>query len=318
VRFAGSAGVVTAVNDLSFTVNPGETLSIIGESGCGKSVTGLALLRLLASPAQVSGEVRLEGQELLRLEEWQMRALRGHRIAMVFQDPMSALDPVMTVGDQVTEAIRAHAPISRRAARARAKELFDLVRIPEPQRRLDEYPHRFSGGMRQRVVIAMALASQPVVLVADEPTTALDVTIQAQILKLLTDLQREFGMALILITHDLGVVAETAHRVLVMYAGRKVEERPFHDLFAEPWHPYTRGLIAARPSAQPSDAQRERLAEIAGTVPPLSAIPPGCPFAPRCPSADAVCRTALPPLRDLGWGEVACHKAQPAVAVAAQ
>lgn len=318
VRFTSSAGVVTAVNDLSFEAHAGETLAIIGEFGCGKSVTALALLRLLAPSAQVGGEVWLDGCDLLKLSEPRMRAMRGNRIGMVFQDPMSALDPVMTVGDQLTEAIRAHAHLARRAARARAAELFDLVRIPEPIHRLDEYPHRFSGGMRQRVVLAMALAGQPAVLVADEPTTALDVTIQAQILKLLSDLQHTLGMALILITHDLGVVAEMADRVLVMYAGRKVEERMFHDLFADPLHPYTRGLIAARPALDATDTGRHRLPEIPGVVPAPSAIPAGCAFAPRCPIAGAECRTDVPMLRDLGGGKVACHRVALHVPMAAQ
>jgi peptide/nickel transport system ATP-binding protein len=318
VRFPSSAGEVTAVNDLSFQAHAGETLAIIGESGCGKSVTGLALLRLLAPAAQVSGQVWLDGQDLLQLDEPRMRSLRGNRIAMVFQDPMSALNPVMTVGEQLTEAIRAHTRLSRAAARTRAAELFDLVRIPEPTHRLDEYPHRFSGGMRQRVVIAMALAGQPSVLVADEPTTALDVTIQAQILKLLTDLQHTLGMALILITHDLGVVAETAHRVLVMYAGRKVEERLFHDLFADPLHPYTRGLIAARPVLKVTDTGRQRLPEIPGVVPALSAIPAGCAFAPRCPIAAVECRAVVPVLRDLDGGKIACHRVVLDVPMAAQ
>jgi peptide/nickel transport system ATP-binding protein len=318
VRFASAGGPLTAVRDLSFQVQAGETLAIIGESGCGKSVTGLSLLRLLPPEAQIGGSIRLEGQDLLRLDGRDMRALRGGRIAMVFQDPMAALNPVMTIGEQMIEAIRAQAPLSRAAARKRAVELLDLVRMPEPASRMSDYPHRFSGGMRQRVVIAMALAGQPALLVADEPTTALDVTIQAQILKLLTGLQRELGMALILITHDLGVVAETADRVLVMYAGRKVEERSFGELFADPLHPYTRGLIAARPAAQPGEALRPRLAEIPGMVPPLSAIPTGCAFAPRCPMADASCRATVPTLQGLGHGQVACHHANGRIPAAAE
>jgi peptide/nickel transport system ATP-binding protein len=317
VRFASAAGALTAVNDLSFTVEAGETLAIIGESGCGKSVTGLALMRLLAPSASIEGQVRFEGRDLLTLDEKRMRGLRGNRIAMVFQDPMSALNPVMTVGDQLTEAIRAHAPISGHAARARAADLFELVRIPEPRHRLAEYPHRFSGGMRQRVMIAMALAGEPALLIADEPTTALDVTIQAQILKLLSELQRALGMALILITHDLGVVAECAHRVLVMYAGRRIEERGFADLFADPWHPYTRGLIAARPNPSAGGAH-QRLSEIPGMVPSLAAVPPGCAFAPRCPIAAQECRSFLPEFRALEHGGVACHKARVRVPVAAQ
>jgi peptide/nickel transport system ATP-binding protein len=310
IRFMTDQGMLTAVDRLSFSVAAGETLAIIGESGCGKTVTGLALMRLLdMPPARTEGCVRLEGRDLLALSEREMRAVRGNRIAMVFQDPMATLDPVMTVGDQLVEAIRAHDAIGARAARTRAAELLDLVRIPDPGHRLAEYPHRLSGGLRQRVVIAMALASKPVLLVADEPTTALDVTIQAQVLRLLADLQHEFGMGLLLITHDLGVVAECAHRVLVMYAGRKVEEQSVFTLFEHPQHPYTQGLIGAKPTLQADAARRRSLREIPGMVPALAALGSGCAFAPRCALADDGCTAQRPDLRRVGAATVACHKA---------
>ncbi|MEH2549815.1 peptide/nickel transport system ATP-binding protein [Bradyrhizobium sp. AZCC 2262] len=306
VRFRTPGGLLTAVDRLSFRVGAGETLAIVGESGCGKSVTAMALLRLLRSPpALVEGNhVLFDGQDLLRLSERALRDIRGNQIAMIFQDPLSALNPVMTVGDQIVEALQRHTGLRRATARTRAVELLDLVRIPEPQRRADDYPHHFSGGMRQRAVIAIALAARPRVLIADEPTTALDVTVQAQILKLLVSLQREFGMALILISHDLGVVAETADRVLVMYAGRKVEERGVLDLFSHPRHPYTRALLRARPTP---GAVREFLDEIPGIVPSLSAMPQGCAFAPRCAFANEACTGAPPPLLPSGdGGAVAC------------
>lgn len=301
----------TVVDRLSFSVEAGETLAIVGESGCGKSITALALMRLVAAPGRVEGGVRLDGTELTGLSERQMRAVRGKRIGIVFQDPMSALNPVLTVGEQIAEAVRAHGGLSARAARERAKELLDLVHIPDPHRRLDDFPHRFSGGMRQRVAIAIAVAANPALLIADEPTTALDVTIQAQILSLLGDLQRELGMALVLITHDLGVVAETADRVLVMYAGRKVEEQAADDLFAHPLHPYTQRLMGAKPQLRLGElAAPERLQEIPGLVPLPGALPPGCAFAPRCARADASCSEAAPALRPHAGGLVACHKAE--------
>ena len=310
VKFPTLAGVVSAVDRLSFSVSAGETLAIVGESGCGKSVTALALLRLLSTSAtQLQGSIKLEGQELTTLPERQMRALRGNRLAIIFQDPMAAFNPVMTIGDQIVEAIREHAPISRRAALARAEELLDLVHLPDPRRRLDEYPHRFSGGMRQRAAIAMALASDPVLLIADEPTTALDVTIQAQILSLLHRLQRDTGMGLVLITHDLGVVAEMADRVLVMYAGRKVEEQNVYGLFDHPLHPYTRRLMGAKPKLAADSAGRPaRLQEIPGLVPSLIQMPPGCAFASRCSMADLSCHTRPPVLLERpGGAAVACH-----------
>jgi peptide/nickel transport system ATP-binding protein len=308
VRFGGS----TVVDRLSFSVAAGETLAVVGESGCGKSITALALMRLVAPPGRVEGNVRLDGLNLTGLSERQMRAVRGDRIGIVFQDPMSALNPVLTVGEQIIEAIRAHGEASAGSARARARELLDLVHIPDARRRLDDYPHRFSGGMRQRVAIAIAIASNPALLIADEPTTALDVTIQAQILSLLGDLQRELGMALILITHDLGVVAETADRVLVMYAGRKVEEQGVEGLFGNPLHPYTQRLMGAKPRLEIGEVSAPpRLQEIPGLVPMPGAIPPGCAFAPRCTLADADCTRAVPELRRLAAASVACRKAEP-------
>jgi peptide/nickel transport system ATP-binding protein len=310
IRFRTDQGRLTAVDGLSFSVLAGETLSIVGESGCGKSVTALALMRLLPSGTEVGGTIRFDGQNTLTLPERQMRELRGNRLSFVSQDPMAALNPVMTVGQQIVEAIRAHERIGRGEAWRRAQELLDLVQIPDARRRLDEYPHRFSGGMRQRVAIAIAIASRPSLLIADEPTTALDVTIQAQILKLLHGLQRELGMALILITHDLGVVAETADRVLVMYAGRQVEHQDVHDLFLQPLHPYTSRLIAAKPRATAGAGGRHRLREISGVVPSLTTKPQGCSFAPRCDFADAVCHSVVPKLQVAHRAAlVSCHKA---------
>jgi peptide/nickel transport system ATP-binding protein len=304
VRFAGG---VTAVNGLAFSVAKGETLAIVGESGCGKTVTALSLLGLLPpKAATMTGSIVLEGQELVGLSQRELRHIRGRRIAMVFQDPMSALNPVQTIGVQIVEALRAHQRFSRTEAWRRAEDLLALVRIPEPGSRLRDYPHRLSGGMRQRVVIALALASNPAVLVADEPTTALDVTIQAQILRLLSDIQRELSMAIVLITHDLGVVAETAHRVMVMYAGRKVETQSVYSIFDQPRHPYTRGLMAATPRAEHTLNVR-RLEEIPGIVPSLAALPDGCAFAPRCPFAETDCAMTVPSLREVGQAVVACH-----------
>ncbi|MFG1298230.1 ABC transporter ATP-binding protein [Xanthobacter sp. V3C-3] len=307
IAFVNGRARRQAVRDLSFSVDRGETLALVGESGCGKSITALSLLGLLPTSGRVDGgSVRLEGRDISALPEAELRRLRGARIAMIFQEPMTALNPVLTVGEQVMEAILEHENVSRRAARARALALLERVRIPDAPRRFDDFPHRLSGGMRQRVMIAMALALSPAVLVADEPTTALDVTIQAQILDLIDELKRENGTAVVLITHDLGVVAQHADRVLVMYAGRKVEERPTAELFARPLHPYTRGLIAARPRLGAERAGRARLAEIPGTVPSLAAMPAGCAFAPRCALAEPACRVAVPPLVPQGDGAVAC------------
>jgi peptide/nickel transport system ATP-binding protein len=286
-RFYTRAGTVKAVDGVSFTLGRGETLAIVGESGCGKSVTALSLMRLVADPPGriVGGSVRLEGTELLALDEAAMRRVRGKLVSMIFQEPMTSLNPVMTIGRQIGESLELHEGLSRRAALDRSVELLQLVGIPEPAQRAREYPHQLSGGMRQRAMIAMALACRPRVLIADEPTSALDVTIQAQILELIGRLQRELGTAMIMITHDLGVVAETAERVIVMYAGRKVEEAAVGELFARPLHPYTRGLMNSIPRRAAA-----RLQEIPGMVPALSNLPPGCAFAPRCPQASAKCR----------------------------
>ncbi len=294
-------GLVRAVQDVSFSVNAGETLAIVGESGCGKTITALSLMRLIPQPPGeiASGSVKVDGVDLLQLDEASMRKMRGSKIAMIFQEPMTALNPLITVGKQIAEMVTLHDGASRQVARDRAIEMLHLVRIPEPARRAREYPHQMSGGMRQRAMIAMALACKPKVLVADEPTTALDVTIQAQILDLIGDLQREFGTAVVLITHDLGVVAETAQRVVVMYAGRKVEEASVEALFANPLHPYPRGLLASIPrvgSARGLDVSPdERLQEISGMVPALNNLPQGCAFAPRCSQADAKCHAQVPP-----------------------
>ncbi|MSP77184.1 MAG: ABC transporter ATP-binding protein [Rhodospirillaceae bacterium] len=293
-------GIVKAVDGVDFSVASGETLAIVGESGCGKSMTALSLMRLIPDPPGriVSGSVKLAGRDLLTLSEEEMRRVRGNDISMIFQEPMTSLNPVMTIGRQIAEALILHRGLNRAAALKRAIEMLDFVRIPEPAQRSKEYPHQLSGGMRQRAMIAMALACNPKVLIADEPTTALDVTIQAQILELIVELQREFGAAVILITHDLGVVAETAKRVIVMYAGRKVEEAEVGELFARPLHPYTSGLLASIPRLdlmRGETARREgRLQEIPGIVPPLFDLPAGCAFAPRCPKADDKCRRDRP------------------------
>lgn len=312
VRFAQRDGVLTAVSDLDFELAQGETLAVVGESGCGKSLTALALLGLISPPGQVEGRaIRLKGQNILGLRGEAMRRIRGNSIAMIFQEPMTALNPVLTIGEQIVEAIREHEDISYAAARGRATAMLDRVRIPDPKRRFDDYPHRLSGGMRQRAMIAIALACSPAVLVADEPTTALDVTIQAQILELIDELKRETGTAVLLITHDLGVVAEYADRVLVMYAGRKVEQRTTSDLLAAPLHPYTRSLIAARPRLDARDGFRSRLTEIPGLVPSLRDMPPGCRFAPRCRIASEACQLAPPPPIPVGGGgSVACLKVE--------
>jgi peptide/nickel transport system ATP-binding protein len=289
-----------AVDDVAFSIRRRETLAIVGESGCGKSTTALSIMRLVPDPPGkiVAGEIWLDGRDLLALDEGQMREVRGNDISMIFQEPMTSLNPVLTVGNQIAEAIELHQELGGSAARSRAVEMLSLVRIPDPARRAKEYPHQMSGGMRQRAMIAMALACNPKVLIADEPTTALDVTIQAQILDLILDLQKKLGTAVILITHDLGVVAETAQRVIVMYAGRKVEEAPVEELFARPQHPYTRGLMASIPQLPLMRGEAvvatERLQEIPGTVPALINLPSGCVFAPRCPHAVERCRAAYP------------------------
>ena len=293
-------GVVRAVDGVSYAVEAGETLAVVGESGCGKSVTALSILRLVPSPPGriVGGAIRFEGVDLLQIGEGEMRRIRGNEISMIFQEPMTSLNPVLTVSRQITETLILHQGLRARAAAARAIEMLRLVRIPEPERRARQYPHELSGGMRQRVMIAMALACHPKLLIADEPTTALDVTIQAQILDLMRELKSEIGAAIILITHDLGVVAEMAQRVVVMYAGRKVEEAPVGDLFRRPQHPYTLGLLASVPrlGATLGRAEPPRLAEIPGTVPSLRDPIVGCAFSPRCAYATERCSREAPPL----------------------
>ena len=294
-------GVVKAVDEVSFALRRGETLAIVGESGCGKTMTALSLMRLVPSPPGriVGGTIRLAERDLVALDEAAMRDIRGNEISMIFQEPMTSLNPVMTIGRQISETIRLHQDLSKKAAMDKAVDMLRLVKIPEPQQRAREYPHQLSGGMRQRAMIAMALSCNPQVLIADEPTTALDVTIQAQILDLILDLQQRLGTAVILITHDLAVVAETAQRVIVMYAGKKVEEAEVDPLFGEPLHPYTRGLMASIPQLAilggGSAAAGGRLQEIPGLVPALTNLPPGCTFAPRCPLADEQCRSFAPP-----------------------
>ena len=307
-------GVVRAVDGVSFSVAPGETLAVVGESGCGKSVTSLSILRLIASPPGriVEGSIRFQGQDLLALSERGMRDIRGNEISMIFQEPMTSLNPVLSVGRQITETLTLHRGLSKEAAKARAIEMLRLVGSPEPASRLRQYPHEFSGGMRQRVMIAMALACDPKLLIADEPTTALDVTVQAQILDLMRQLKARTGTAIILITHSLGVVAEMAQRVIVMYGGRKVEEAPVGALFATPRHPYTRALLSSVPRLRSSLAGngKARLAEIAGVVPSLKEAIPGCIFAPRCRHASEPCRQSYPPLEQKAAGHwVACWEA---------
>jgi peptide/nickel transport system ATP-binding protein len=316
-HFFNEDGVTRAVDGVSFEIAPGETLGIVGESGCGKSVTALSVLRLL--PARlgrtVGGSITFEGRNLLELAEDEMRSVRGNAIAMIFQEPMTSLNPVLTVGHQIAESIRIHEGKTAEEARARAGEMLELVKIPDARKRLDDYPHQFSGGMRQRVMIAMALACNPRLLVADEPTTALDVTIQAQILKLMLELKERTGAAVILITHDLGVVAETCQRVMVMYAGRKIEEASVEDLFDRPAHPYTRGLMASIPRLNKRLGARPRLSEIPGMVPNLREPIAGCAFAPRCAHAAEICRAEPPPLRAVETGHLAaCHFAETLIA----
>jgi len=291
-------GVVRAVDGVSFHVIAGETLAIVGESGCGKSVTALSVLRLIPSPPGrvVSGAIRFAGRDLLRLSEAEMRDVRGNEISMIFQEPMTSLNPVLTIGRQIAETLTLHQGLDRSAALAKAVEMLRLVHIPEAERRVAEYPHQLSGGMRQRVMIAMALACNPKLLIADEPTTALDVTIQAQILDLMRELKQKIDAAIVLITHDLGVVAEMAQRVVVMYAGRKAEEAPVGTLFRRPLHPYTKGLLSSVPrlGASLDTEQAPRLAEIPGTVPSLREPIPGCPFATRCTLATEICEREMP------------------------
>ncbi len=308
-------GVVKAVDDISFSLAAGEKLAIVGESGCGKSMTALSILRLVPDPPGriVAGSVRLDGRDLLTLSDADMRRIRGNQISMIFQEPMTSLNPVWSIGNQISEALMLHQNLSRQDAFDKSVEMLKLVKIPEPARRAREYPHQLSGGMRQRAMTAMALACNPHVLLADEPTTALDVTIQAQILDLILELQERLGTAVVLITHDLGVVAETAQRVIVMYGGKKVEEAPVVELFEAPLHPYTQGLLAAVPHLAAMSGlapAQSRLKEIPGIVPALVNLPKGCTFAPRCPFASDVCRNEFPPYETKQPGHsVACWHA---------
>src|SRR5262245_8386242 len=311
-HFRTPDGVNRAVDGVSFHLDEGETLAVVGESGCGKSVTANSILRLIPEPpGKIAGAIRFQGTDLLKLPDRAMRDIRGNDISMIFQEPMTSLNPVLTVGRQLGETLRLHQGLDKRAADARSIERLALVGIPEPRRRLREYPHQLSGGMRQRVMIAMALACRPKLLIADEPTTALDVTIQAQILDLMADLKRKVGAAIILITHDLGIVAEVAERVMVMYAGRKVEEAPVAKLFRAPRHPYTRGLLGAVPRLGASlSGKTTRLAEIPGVVPSLRHRIQGCVFASRCPQATDLCRELAPALeRKAQEHFAACHYA---------
>ncbi|ESZ56072.1 MULTISPECIES: ABC transporter ATP-binding protein [unclassified Mesorhizobium] len=296
-HFYDEDSVTRALGGISFQVKKGETLGVVGESGCGKSVTALSILRLLPklSARTVGGEVRFHGRDLLELSDREMRKIRGDQIAMIFQEPMTSLNPVYTVGHQIAEAVQIHTKASRSVATAKAEEMLRLVRISDPERRVNNYPHEMSGGMRQRAIIAMALACSPELLIADEPTTALDVTIQAQILRLIVDLKERMGTAVMFITHDLGVVAETCQRVIVMYAGRIVEQANVIDLFARPAHPYTQGLMRSVPD--PRRGRQRRLPEIPGIVPNLREPIVGCSFAPRCPFAIEICREKTPALR---------------------
>ncbi len=308
-HFKTDEGVVRAVDGVDLTIARGETLSVVGESGCGKTVTAMTVLKLIAMPPGkiVAGRILWKGRDLVPLDANSMRRIRSREIAIVFQEPMTSLNPVYTVGEQIAEVVRLHQDLNRREAMDRAIEMLRLVHVPAPERRVHDYPHQLSGGMRQRVMIAMALVCSPELLIADEPTTALDVTIQAQILDLLGEMKSKFGMAIMLITHAMGVVAEMAERVAVMYAGRIVEEASVDDLFARPLHPYTQGLIRSIPRLDKASGKRRRLEAISGTVPSLLDPPPGCRFAPRCGFATAACTRAMPELRTIdGDHKVAC------------
>jgi peptide/nickel transport system ATP-binding protein len=308
--FFTDEGTVRAVDGIDLHIERGETIGLVGESGCGKSVTALSIMRLIPEPHGriIEGEIRYNGQNLLSLHTAQMRRIRGKEISMIFQEPMTSLNPVFTVGEQIAEAIRLHEKLPRREAMDKTIETLRLVRMPNPERRIKEYPHQLSGGMRQRVMIAMALACNPNLLIADEPTTALDVTIQAQILELLNELKAKLGMAVLLITHDMGVIAETARRVIVMYAARIAEEAPVVELFKEPLHPYTQGLLRSIPRIDLAATEKRRLETIPGVVPTLKGeIAPGCRFAPRCPYVKVVCTERDPVLKEVKPGhKVAC------------
>ncbi|MBR0658108.1 ABC transporter ATP-binding protein [Neoroseomonas oryzicola] len=311
-HFRTPDGINRAVDGLSFSVEAGETVAIVGESGCGKSVTSMSILRLIPEPpGKIAGSIRFNGRDLLKMSDKEMRAVRGNEISMIFQEPMTSLNPVLTVGRQIGETLRLHQGMSAAQAEDRAVEMLKLVGIPEPQRRVKEYPHQLSGGMRQRVMIAIALACNPKLLIADEPTTALDVTIQAQILDLMRDLKRTVGAAIVIITHDLGVVAEVAERVIVMYAGRKVEEAAVGKLFGSPRHPYTQGLLGSMPKLGSSlTGDETRLQEIPGLVPSLKKKLEGCVFASRCPHTTDLCRKVAPALEEKAPGHIAaCHYA---------
>jgi peptide/nickel transport system ATP-binding protein len=308
-HFKTDDGMVRAVDGVDMTIDRGETLGVVGESGCGKTVTAMTVLKLIQMPPGriVDGEILWQGRDLVPLAPDEMRHIRSKEIAIIFQEPMTSLNPVYTVGEQIAEVLRLHEGLNKRQAFDRAIEMLRLVNIPTPERRVRDYPHQFSGGMRQRVMIAMALSCNPKLLIADEPTTALDVTIQAQILDLLTEMKSRLGMAIMLITHAMGVVAETAQRVVVMYAGRVVEEATVDRLFARPLHPYTHGLIRSIPRIDTTAAKKQRLEAISGVVPSLIHPPPGCRFAPRCKFAKPECTAAVPELRQIETGHnVAC------------
>jgi peptide/nickel transport system ATP-binding protein len=316
-HFSTDDGIVQAVDGVDISIGRGETLGVVGESGCGKTVTALSVLKLIAMPPGkiVAGQILYQGRDLAPLGTADMDRIRAKDIAMVFQEPMTSLNPVYTIGEQIAEVLRRHEGLSRKAALDKTVEMLRLVQIPNPDKRVTDYPHQFSGGMRQRVMIAMALACSPKLLIADEPTTALDVTIQAQILELLQDMKSRFGMAIMLITHAMGVVAETAQRVVVMYAGKVIEEAPVERLFADPKHPYTQGLIRSIPRIDTAATRKARLEAIPGVVPSLLNPPPGCRFAARCKFAMPKCREAVPPLLDVGGGHrVACVLYQPEMA----
>jgi peptide/nickel transport system ATP-binding protein len=310
VHFDTDDGILHAVDGVNFHIDRSETLGVVGESGCGKSVTAMTIMKLLAMPPGriADGQIWFEGQDLVQVDAQTMRGLRAKQIAMIFQEPMTSLNPVLSVGEQIAESLRLHEGLSPKQAMVQATEMLRLVNIPKPDQRVFDYPHQFSGGMRQRVMIAMALACRPKLLIADEPTTALDVTIQAQILDLLNDLKSQLGMSIMLITHAMGVVAETAQRVVVMYAGRVVEEATVDQLFASPAHPYTQGLIRSIPRIDFDSTLKQRLEAIPGSVPKLINPPTGCRFAPRCQHASDRCTQEMPELRDIASGhKVACH-----------